>query len=184
MARVIQSRPQTDLLGGVRELQRISELAFQSEAGLDLYLQGQRGQAIESMVREATQFLELVTRDLKTYRESEEFSVKHGPRNYRATDIPLLRQRGQARPESRTLQRLEARVRGALTVLEGHAQGNPMPPTDTRRCLQLIRHLGEKYVRVAMRSLDEYKRMRRGIRFGYQTASQESPVSRRTGQTV
>jgi len=168
MARTIESPPPPDWVGSVRELQRVSELALRSEAGLDLYLRGERGERIRCMILDSLQFLDLVLRDLEAFRQGEAFSVSAGPRNYRVHDVPLLKCRdGDPKPLQREITRLKARIVACRDALDRYgSQKCDLAPSEARASLRLIRNLGEKYLRTAMRTLDTYKHLRRGVSLG------------------
>lgn len=171
MARTIESPPPPDLLGSVRELQRVSELSQRSEAGLDLYVHGERGERVRSMISDALQFLDLVLRDLEAFRQGEAFSVSAGPRNYRVHDVPLLKSRAQSRTALlREIRRLQQRIEVCRGSLDGYAvQERGLPEQDAHRSLRLIHDLGNKYLHTAMRTLDTYKHLRRGVSLGSQS---------------
>jgi len=168
MPRTIESPPPPDWLRSVRELQRVSELALRSEAGLDLYVRGERGERVRSMILDSLQFLDLVLRDLEAFRRAEPSSVTEGPRNYRVHDVPLLKARdGRRETLHREIRRLEARINACRDALDQYgSQECDLALPEARASLRLIRDLGEKYLRTAMRTLDTYKHLRRGVSLG------------------
>lgn len=168
MPRTIESPPPPDWLRSVRELQRVSELALRSEAGLDLYVRGERGERVRSMILDSLQFLDLVLRDLEAFRRGEAFSASAGPRNYRVHDLPLLKCRdGDPKPLQRQITRLKVRIAARRDALDQYgSQECDLALPEARASLRLIRDLGEKYLRTAMRTLDTYKHLRRGVSLG------------------
>jgi len=168
MARTIDSPPPPDWVGSVRELQRVSELALRSEAGLDLYLRGERGERVRHMILDSLQFLDLVLRDLEAFRQGEAFSVTAGPRNYCVHDVPLLKARdGRRETLRKEIKRLQGRINARRDTLDRYVrQSCDLDTSEARASLRLVRDLGDKYLQTAMRTLDTYKHLRRGVSLG------------------
>jgi hypothetical protein len=168
MARTIESPPPRDWLGSVRELQRVSELALRSDAGLDLYVHGERGERVRSMISDSLQFLDLVLRDIDAVRRAAPPSVTAGPRNYRVHDVPLLKARdGRRETLRKEIKRLQGRINARRDALDRYVrQSCDLDTSEARASLRLVRYLGDKYLQTAMRTLDTYKHLRRGVSLG------------------